>query len=62
MSTKRDEWLCGYATALANLRRLYDEPTKVREVLKGDGVTIEMLKDAGVEPVDLVLLRRCVEG
>lgn len=50
---ERDAWLCGYAAALANLDRQHDQPTMVRDCMVGDGVTIKMLKDAGVEAYDL---------
>ena len=55
-----DEWLCGYAAALAAVQRLYDETTLVKEVMRCDGLTVEHLRAAGVEEFDLKQILRAV--
>jgi hypothetical protein len=52
-----DEWLCGYAVALANVARLHKDHQTVRDVLKADGLTLAKLKQAGVPEYDLRALR-----
>lgn len=55
---RRDDWLCGYAAALAAIVRRPDgDLTLVRQTMISDGVTIENLRDAGVETYDLHPLR-----
>jgi hypothetical protein len=56
-----DEWLCGYAAALAAVQRLYDGSTLVAEVMKCDGLTIDHLRAAGVEEFDLKQILRAVK-
>lgn len=53
-------WLAGYATALANLNRLHDRPTMVRDVMDGDGIEIKHLKAAGVCSYDLRELKKAL--
>jgi hypothetical protein len=53
----RDEWLCGYAAALAAVVRLHHLPSTVADVLTADGITLEDLEDAGVEDFDLRQLK-----
>ena len=55
---KRDEWLAGYACALANIHRGWREAQIVEETMKMDGITLADLKGAGVEKYDLDELRR----
>ena len=50
---QQDDWLCGYAAALAAVQKLYHESSIVTGVLIGDGLTLEHLRSAGVEQVDL---------
>jgi hypothetical protein len=57
---KEDPWMQGFACALATLNRLYDHPGLVEGTLVGSGITIAMLKRAGVEDYDLVELKKCV--
>ena len=59
---KRDEWLCGYAAALAAAKRLHDDTSVVESVLVSDGITLARLKDAGVEEFDLCQIRKCVRA
>lgn len=54
----RDEWLCGYACALANHHRNYHDTSSVAETMRQDGFTIADFKRAGVEKYDLDELRR----
>ena len=44
---KRDEFLCGYALALATGWRAHHDRCMVQHTMKGDGITIEMLEAAG---------------
>lgn len=55
-----NEWLCGYAAALANIDRQHDRPSMVRDAMVGDGLTVRMLKDAGVEEYDLAPIRKAM--
>lgn len=55
---KRDEWLCGYACALANVVRVTNEPQIAKMTLTGDGLSVKELKAAGVEPYDLDEIER----
>lgn len=57
---KRDEWLCGYACALANVMRNTNEKQIVKMTLLGDGLGIEDLRRAGVEEYDLDVIVRAV--
>lgn len=50
-------WLHGYACALATTWRNHHDRDTVRHAMKGDGITIEMLRDAGVEEYDLSAIR-----
>lgn len=50
----------GVAIALADLNRMFDQPTMVSEVLGNFGYTIAMLKTAGVETYDLKELRKAL--
>jgi hypothetical protein len=63
MRTKkeRDAWLCGYAAALANVDRQHDQPTIVRNCMDGDGLTVKMLRDAGVEAYDLDPIKKAMK-
>lgn len=57
----RDEWICGFATALAEMhRRLLggNDSAGVCEVARHAGLTIAVAKSAGVEEFDLRELRK----
>lgn len=56
---KRDEWLCGYAAVLGAMAR---HDASVRTVMVGDGVTLEMLRAAGVEDFDMREIERSLAG
>jgi len=49
----RDEWLCGYAAALATLCRYFHEKSAVRNTLRADGITLAQLSAAGCAWDDL---------
>lgn len=49
---KRDEWICGYAAAIAGLIR-DGERSAIKNLLTGDGLKLENFKKAGVEDYDL---------
>lgn len=55
---ERDEWMCGYAAAVAAVQRLYREHTIARQVMICDGVTPEKLEAAGVEEFDMKEIRK----
>lgn len=50
----------GVGLALAELNRMHDQPTMIKDVLLGFGYTVPMLKRAGVDEYDLKELRKCV--
>lgn len=52
-----EEWLQGFAAALACVDRTFDRPTMVKSVMEGYGVSVKMLRDAGVERYDLAVIR-----
>jgi hypothetical protein len=54
----RDEWLCGYAAALANIIRYHGETTLAKMAMDSDGLTLKHFVQAGVERYDLVALKR----
>jgi hypothetical protein len=43
----------GYAAALGDIIRVNDDPVQIREVMDGAGLSIEDLRQAGVEEFDL---------
>lgn len=64
MTSDRDDWVCGYAAALAAIMRRPDhDDVLVKQTLIGDGITADMLREAGVEAYDLnPLLHALGEG
>jgi hypothetical protein len=56
----RDEWYAGYAAALASIWRNHHAGQDVRHALLNDGITIEHLRDAGVEKYDLDAIREAL--
>lgn len=57
-TTERNEFVCGYAAALAALVRLRDMPTVARDIAQCDGLTLRNFKDAGVEEFDLCQIKK----
>lgn len=55
---KVDEWFCGYAAALSNIIRTYDETSLAKNAMVSDGLTLAMFKRAGVEKYDLDALKK----
>ena len=55
-----DEFLNGFAIALATVQRMHDDPTAVKDAIEGNGLTIADLRKAGVDPYDLNVLRYCM--
>lgn len=51
----------GFAMALGSVNRYFDNPTIVKSVMEGYGVTVKLLKDAGVEDYDLKEIRKCMK-
>lgn len=47
----------GYACACANMMRDYGESTMVEECLRANFLTVEEMRKAGVEEVDIEILR-----
>jgi hypothetical protein len=58
VTNENTDFLRGFAIALADLNRLHDQPTMVRDVIDGAGLTLADFKRAGVEPYDLKELRK----
>jgi hypothetical protein len=52
-------YLCGFAAALATFHRLYGEPEKVRGVMEGGQISLDLLKGAGARPTDLTAIEKC---
>lgn len=50
----------GIAIALASLNRMHDQPTMVCDVLRGFSITLDDLRQAGVERYDLDEIRKCL--
>lgn len=55
----KEEFLLGFAIALSTVNRQHDQPTIVKDAIEGNGLTLKMFKDAGVEEYDLKELRKC---
>jgi hypothetical protein len=55
-----DEWARGYAVALAEVNRLLDCPTTVREALSSAGLTASVLKRLRLDDYDMRQLRKCL--
>lgn len=58
-TAERDEFLNGFAIALATVQRLHDDPTAVDDAIKSNGLTIADFRKAGVDNYDLNVLRYC---
>ena len=48
----KDAWICGFVTALAEMRRFGHDDTGVCEAARNAGITIKSAKAAGVMPFD----------
>lgn len=60
-SSKEDaSWLCGFGLALAEMNRRRDCPSVIIEIMRDAGVSIETLKEAGLDSYDLNELRGVV--
>jgi hypothetical protein len=47
------EWVCGFASALVEVYRLRGEAATIRGALEATGLTIDKIRRAGVEDLDL---------
>lgn len=56
----RDEWLCGYAAALASTYRNFHDRSLTTKTLQADGITLEQLRTAGAEERDLEQLAKAL--
>jgi hypothetical protein len=59
-AVKPDPWYQGYATAMASIHRGWHESSMVKMAMKGDSVTIEQLRDNGVDDYDLHEIERAL--
>jgi hypothetical protein len=57
---KTDDYLCGFAAALAAFHRLRKQPETVAAVMKGERIDYQMLKDAAVDIEDLTEIELCI--
>lgn len=48
-----DKWLCGFGLAMAELSRTLGRPSAIKTIMREAGVTIPMLKRAGLDEYDL---------
>jgi len=55
-----DEWLRGYAAALAAVQRLHHQSSIVVSVMLADGLSLAIFRKAGVEPFDMSQLEKAV--
>lgn len=53
-------FLAGFAAGLAELNRMHDQPSMVCDVLRGYGVKLLDLSNAGVEEYDLGEIAKCL--
>lgn len=53
-------WVVGVGYTLAEVQRLYDQPSVVAEIARNAGLTIEDFRRAKVDPYDLKSLRKCL--
>lgn len=51
-------WICGFAGALAEMHRRYENSTCICEVSRDAGITLQKARKAGVELFDLRELKR----
>lgn len=49
MIAKQDPWLQGYAAAVGALAATFNMPSLAYDVIKSDGLSVAMLKDAGAD-------------
>jgi hypothetical protein len=61
MAENRNEFLCGFAIALADLNRLHDQPGMVRDTIDGANLSLADFKRAGVERYDLDELKKAYD-
>jgi hypothetical protein len=59
-NVKTEEYLCGFAAALAAFHRWCKEPEKVAAVMEGEGIDYMMLKKAGADIEDLTEIGKCI--
>jgi len=55
-----DDFWKGFALALADINRLHDQPTMVKNVIEGHGITLAQLRRAGAAEYDLLEISKCV--
>lgn len=55
---KSDDFLRGFAIALADIMRLHTPEVEVRDTIEGAGLSIADFERAGVEEYDLAELRK----
>lgn len=56
----RNDFLQGFALAVAALARDHDEPTHAKNLMEGFGVTIDDLREAGVEAFNLIPIKHAM--
>lgn len=57
MSKKKDPWLQGYAAAVGALAHTFNMPSLAYDVIKSDGLTVEMLTEAGADGLGMIRLK-----
>lgn len=58
VNPSRNAWLQGYAAALAQVNRLFDQPTIIASVLATDSISGFRLQYAGAEKFDIKELKK----
>lgn len=62
MKPEGDRFYHGYAVALANVLRLHMDDIVVRDVMRGDGVSVQDLKEHGCDPYDVKEIEKWMKG
>ncbi len=55
-------FLRGFALALAEINRLFDQPGHVYDVMRAAGVTVKEMRGVGVEEFDLDEVAKCMKS
>lgn len=58
----KNDWLLGFAAALASVKRDHDQDGCVRDAMAGNGITLLQLVKAGVERFDAEAILRAIDG
>lgn len=60
--TRSDEWYVGFASAIAQIWRLYGDGKLVRHLVRASGLSLKHFEDAGVDEFDLAAICTALYG